>query len=64
MLLLTTWDMEEDMWHLFVSACRHSSKNVNILRAGSITSDIMEEQNDKHLPAVQNHSNMVILTHP
>lgn len=59
---LGTW--QGDMWHLFVSACRHFSKNVNILRAGSITSDITEEQNNNHLSAVQNHSNMVILTDP
>lgn len=53
------------MWHssLLVLA-DFSPKVFNILRVGSITCDIMEEQDDNHLPAVQKHSNMVILTDP
>lgn len=60
---LGTW--QGDTWHTSLLVLADFSPKVfNILRVGSITFDIMEEQDDNHLPAVQKHSNMVILTDP
>lgn len=60
---LETW--QGDTWHTSLLVLADFSPKVfNILRVGSITFDIMEEQDDNHLSAVQKHSNMVILTDP